>query len=231
MPKKKKGPGGKLNRSEIVQTRLSPKLRWAAEILARKDRRTASSFIEGLVEKAALNETVLMERSKKDFQNNIFYEVPSKRTNRLSIKDAVEYMWSDSEGERFVAFAIAFTELLTPDEEKMWQFINLNFYFWECFTMKVDDPDTTDTERVWPIVDYHTLRRDHLNAYWSIIYGVYMEGEPLDKICEVPGDFDHVGDIRPPNYPIIMKKRMKQIEICEAISKQSKESTPKLKEK
>ena len=42
---RKKGGGGKLNRSEIIQARLDPKLHMAAEIMARAERRTLSSFI------------------------------------------------------------------------------------------------------------------------------------------------------------------------------------------
>src|ERR1700730_16830959 len=52
-PVKKKGAGGKLSRSEILQARLNPKLRFTVELMARLERRTVSSFIEGLIEKAA----------------------------------------------------------------------------------------------------------------------------------------------------------------------------------
>lgn len=208
MSKKKKGPGGNLNRSEIVQTRLSPKLRWAAEILARQDRRTVSSLIEGLVEKAASEEIVNIINSKKDLQNNIFFELPSKRSNPISVKDAVQYMWSESEAERFVAFAIFFPELLTPEEEKMWQFIALNLYFWECFEIRTEQQGKKVASQIWPIVNYQSLKRDNLNTYWDTIHGVYMRDEPPIRIQEVPGNFDHVGDIKPVNHPILMKKGM-----------------------
>ncbi len=51
MAKKRKGGGGKLSRSEVVTVRLDPKLRFAADLAARKQRRTLSSFIEWAVEK------------------------------------------------------------------------------------------------------------------------------------------------------------------------------------
>ena len=50
MKKKKKGGGGELNRSEIVQTRLSPQLKFLAEIAAHNDKRTLSRLIEAAVE-------------------------------------------------------------------------------------------------------------------------------------------------------------------------------------
>lgn len=49
---RKKGGGGKLNRSEILQARLNPKLRLGAEIMVRSQRRTLSSLIETLIEAA-----------------------------------------------------------------------------------------------------------------------------------------------------------------------------------
>ena len=47
--KKRKGGGSKLSRSEIIQVRLDPKLRFTAELAARKHRRTLSSFVEWAV--------------------------------------------------------------------------------------------------------------------------------------------------------------------------------------
>ena len=49
---KRKGGGGKLARSETVTVRLDPKLRYLAELAARKQRRTVSSFIEWAVEQS-----------------------------------------------------------------------------------------------------------------------------------------------------------------------------------
>jgi len=50
--KKSKSGGGKLSRSETVTVRLDPKLRYLAELAARKQRRTVSSFIEWAIEDA-----------------------------------------------------------------------------------------------------------------------------------------------------------------------------------
>lgn len=44
--------GGKLVRSEVIQVRFDPKLKWAAELAASRERRTLSSFVEWAVEKA-----------------------------------------------------------------------------------------------------------------------------------------------------------------------------------
>ena len=47
---RRKGGGSKLSRSETVTVRLDQKLRYLAELAARKYRRTLSSFIEWAIE-------------------------------------------------------------------------------------------------------------------------------------------------------------------------------------
>lgn len=49
MTAKRKAGGPKLTRSEIIQVRFDPRLRWAAELTARVHRQTLSSFIEWAV--------------------------------------------------------------------------------------------------------------------------------------------------------------------------------------
>jgi hypothetical protein len=46
----KRARGGKLGRSATVTVRLDPKTRYLAELMARKQRRTLSSFVEWAVE-------------------------------------------------------------------------------------------------------------------------------------------------------------------------------------
>jgi len=64
---KSKGGGGKLGRSEIIQVRMTPKLKSGAEMAAAKCRRTISSFGEWAIEEAlksqSLNEARRMARS------------------------------------------------------------------------------------------------------------------------------------------------------------------------
>ena len=51
----KKGGGGNLARSQVVTVRFDPKLKFAAEMAARQQRRTISSFIEWAVDEALTN--------------------------------------------------------------------------------------------------------------------------------------------------------------------------------
>src|SRR3954451_23553485 len=50
-----KTSGSNLSRSEVVTVRLDPKLRYLAELAARKQRRTLSSYIEGAIEESLAN--------------------------------------------------------------------------------------------------------------------------------------------------------------------------------
>ena len=113
MVAKKKGAGGKLSRSEIITVRLDPKLRFAAELAARKQRRTLSSFVEWAIEEAVRSVRVL---NKEDISGVVW--------------QAMMQVWDVEEADRLVKLAINFPELLTFDEERLWKIISENPYFW-----------------------------------------------------------------------------------------------------
>lgn len=113
MTAKKKGGGGKLSRSEVVTIRLDPKLRFAAELAARKQRRTLSSFVEWAIEQAVREVKVL---NKDDVMGNTW--------------QAMMLVWDVDEADRLVKLALNFPELLTFDEEKLWKIISENSCFW-----------------------------------------------------------------------------------------------------
>jgi hypothetical protein len=184
MSKKKKGPGGRLNRSEIVQARLSPKIRWAAEILARKERRTVSSLIEGLIEKAAAHEIIEVYNHQRGFQNTLYYELPPTRTMQTTLQNFIEYAWSSREPERFVAFAMNFPELLTAEECGMWEFISRNPNFWEHYEKTDNNGENQDSKKYYQALEYSIL-----NMYWAPIYGYFTGKEPIDTVVNnVPMD-------------------------------------------
>jgi hypothetical protein len=114
MVAKKKGAGGKLSRSEIITVRLDPKLRFAAELAARKQRRTLSSFVEWAIEEAVRNSTVSMIDDTTG-----------------TVWQAMMQVWDVEEADRLVKLAINFPELLTFDEERLWKIISENPYFWD----------------------------------------------------------------------------------------------------
>ena len=102
MVAKKKGAGGKLSRSEVVTVRFDPKLRFAAELAARKQRRTLSSFIEWAAEEAVSKVAV------------------SGDTN---VNGVVNDVWDVDEADRFINLANKYPELLSFDEERLLKLI------------------------------------------------------------------------------------------------------------
>jgi hypothetical protein len=94
--------GGKLSRSEVVTVRLDQKLRYLADLAARKQRRTLSSFIEGAIERA-LAEVKLSETS--------------------TVEQAAGKLWDIDESDRFVKLAFFDENLLTYDEQVIWKLI------------------------------------------------------------------------------------------------------------
>lgn len=111
---KRKGMGGKLGRTETVQVRLDPKLRYTAELAAWKERRTLSSFIEWAV-----------ERSVKEV-----YVARDTHGNLVSASQVADEVWNSIDVYRFLNLAANYPELLSSDEQRIWDFITGNDVFW-----------------------------------------------------------------------------------------------------
>jgi hypothetical protein len=112
MGAKRKGGGGKLSRTETVTVRLDPKLKFAAELAARRHRRTLSSFIEWAVEEAS--EKVVVGLKENETAKYVMADV-----------------WSVNEVDRFFKFAQKYPHLLTHDEEVLWEAIVENTFIWK----------------------------------------------------------------------------------------------------
>ncbi|MDR2166074.1 MAG: hypothetical protein LBO79_10770 [Zoogloeaceae bacterium] len=108
--KQRKGGGGKLTRSETVTIRLDPKLRYLAELAARKQRRTVSSFIEWAVEESLAR---VMLYVGTGYNGN----------DDVSVQDEAGLLWDVDEAERFVRLAVAYPELLTIEEQEKWKML------------------------------------------------------------------------------------------------------------
>lgn len=107
---KKARSGEKSTRSAIASVRFDPKLRYLAELAARKHRRSVSSFVEWAVENS-LKTVVLYDGSSS--QN----DVP------VTIEDEAHRLWDVSEPERLLRLAILYPELLTIEEQEIWKLI------------------------------------------------------------------------------------------------------------
>lgn len=141
-PTKRTGGGSKLARTEIVQVRLDPKLRFAAELSSRRQRRTLSSFIEWAIDEA-VSKTELVHKNRE--------------TGRM--KDVLEIIWHVEEADRFILLALNFPDLLTHEEEVLWNLIRANSFRWlspdsmelegEKWLNKINELDFIRFRAVW----------------------------------------------------------------------------------
>lgn len=91
------------SRKAVVAIRLDPRLRFAAELAAAKERRTLSNFIEWAVEHAVSLIPVLGDKAASEIASDA---------------------WHDDEAIRLLRTATKFEELLNYDEKEIWRLIN-----------------------------------------------------------------------------------------------------------
>ena len=164
-PKKSRG-GSKLSRSEITTIRLDPKLRYLAELAARKQRRTLSSFIEWAVE-STLNRLPISEWDGGEY----------------TFREKAEQLWDVDEADRFAKLAFGFPELMTHDEQVIWKLVKENGGLWRGVFRERDGVWT------WSIseqaLDLARLR-EHFDVFKDVATGKRPASALPDWIKEDP---------------------------------------------
>jgi hypothetical protein len=182
MIKVKKGPGGKLGRSEIIQARLDAKLRLAAEIMARSDRRTLSSFIESLIEQAAKKFMVTRNLFQPWWSEGCEDSMYSK-TDTINVESAVCDIWNDHDSIRFLKFGIHFPNLLNEEEEKLFYGIIRTPHFWMHYPVDVEDEYGNLFARDWVRVEVlEGLVKENLRKYWDQLKAGKITFEKLREL-------------------------------------------------
>jgi uncharacterized protein (DUF1778 family) len=115
--KGRKGGGSKLTRTQTVTVRLDPKLRYLAELAARKHRRTVSSFVEWAVEES-LSKVILKEG---DSQEDIA---------EINAADEAERLWDVDEPDRLAKLAFSYPEMLNHEEQLLWKLAKESDFLW-----------------------------------------------------------------------------------------------------
>jgi hypothetical protein len=148
---------GSGKRSEVVTVRLDPKLKYLAELAARKQRRPLSSYVEWAIEQS-LSQVHLEE----DFNNNT-----------VSVADAerMHHLWDLDEADRIVRLAVTYPELLTHEEQMVWKLIRENGLLWKG-KYAGDPPQWT-----WQ-VEESSILWDRLREYWPILLAVANGSRP-----------------------------------------------------
>lgn len=158
MAEKKSSGGSKLSRTQTVTVRFDPKLRYLAELAARKQRRTVSSFIEWAVEESL---------------SRIYLSGDSGRPVMLS--DESNSLWDVDEAERFARLAISYPDLLTHDEQILWKLIG------DTELLNLGRKDYSPTGQ-WDENNLRTLVYPEIRKNWEAFSAVAVGTETRDSL-------------------------------------------------
>lgn len=105
----------KVTKSQVLSIRLDPQLKYLAELISRKERRSLSNYIEWAVEKSV------------EMSNITVQEMAGQPT----LWEAKCLIWDIDEADRFVKLKKYFPDLLTYDDAIIWKIIKERPYFWK----------------------------------------------------------------------------------------------------
>lgn len=143
---RRKTGGGKLSRSETVSVRLDPKLRYLAELAAKRQRRALSSYIEWAIEHS-------LGSVQLDLNGN------------ATIADEAEALWDVDEADRFAKLALRHQDLLTHEEQVLWKLVRENGLLWRGRYAGFDQEFTWDVEE-------RSLNFERLREHWGLFQKV-----------------------------------------------------------
>ncbi len=192
---RKKGGGGKLSRSEIIQARLDPRLHSAAELMARMERRTLSSFIERSIEQ--MGKTQKVKRNLFNSWMSPNYEIFNRdqlysRWDEVTVEQAVQDIDANHEAIKFFKFASYFPALLTHEEEELFRSIISIPYFWMYYPVNTEDHSGKIVHTAWLQVNaFEGLVQENLIEYWDVLKTnqadfEYLESLPTGKEIPAP---------------------------------------------
>lgn len=156
--------GGKLTKSESVQVRFDPLVKWAAEILAADQRRSLSSLVEWAVEKAV---------------QQIDVYCGSQEKAPLTAWDVAVKCWHINPVWRLYKLSENFPELLTFDDRNRWEIVRYLVYVEREINPRepiggqfIDPAWLAGLTAVWPYIvehaghdfDWAELREKYLKA-------------------------------------------------------------------
>ena len=110
MTEKKRKPKATGPRTEVFAMRLDPKLKYLAEIGARKQRRSLANFIEWALDEALKN-VKLVETGEFNGQSDLSVHVEANK------------LWDLEPSDRLIKLAESYPDLLTYEEQLIWKAI------------------------------------------------------------------------------------------------------------
>ena len=149
-----------IRRSEVVTVRLDPKLKYLAELAARRQRRTLSSFIEWAIEHSL---------------TRLHPAYAAQADDAPTFMDAAPVLWDVDEADRLAKLALNYPELLNHEEQLIWKLICENGFLWKG---RYDKPGG---EWQWNVVA-NNLLIDRLRQHWDTFRDVARGKQPASAL-------------------------------------------------
>jgi hypothetical protein len=144
---KRRGLLDGIRKSEVVTVRLDPRLKYLAELAARRQRRPLSSYIEWAIE-----ESLARVYPSAD---------PNREHEPETFKDIASALWDVDEPDRFARLAIRYPDLLDHEEQRLWKLIRECGYLWK------GSYGGPDVEWQWTVSE-KSLNWERLREHWDI---------------------------------------------------------------
>lgn len=177
-PEKKRSGSSKQPRSETVTIRLDPKMKYLAEIAARKQRRTLSSFIERAVERSFEGVTLLDYRLENS---------PNMREDKTLV-GLSHSLWSPDESERLLRLAILCPELLSEAEEEIWNCVIRSGFLKEAYKKKNHSPYLATIKGEWDMEYLETCAFPNLRRFLPSLMETYKNFPPGSSEAKKAGE-------------------------------------------
>jgi hypothetical protein len=164
----RRGGVSKLARTETVTVRLDSKLRYLAELAARVQRRTVSSFIEWAIQ-ASLAQVKFSDT----------------KDGTRSVADESENLWDVDEADRFVKLAFHHPNLMTYEEQVLWKTIQKTSYLWN---ERINNEGDFDWKVEETNLDKNLLRND-----WGYFVAITKGEDVSNWFLLQRGRFESIG--------------------------------------
>jgi hypothetical protein len=158
---KRKGGGGKLARSKIVTVRMDAQLEYLADLAARKQRRTLSSFIEWAVQQS-FKTVELYHGNGQDYDESVF------------LSDVENQLWDVDQSERFARLAIRYPDLLTHEEQERWKMLTDS-------QLLLPATERRNGQRVWDWSKLEDVVFPMLRRHWVALLVAHEAGTEASK--------------------------------------------------
>jgi hypothetical protein len=160
----------KPTKTETLAIRLDPKVKYGLEILAREQRRSITSLVEWVINDALRTHLRISYSTDK-------IQTEGGGTYRRSYDEFVlDYLWDSDEVIRLIKLADYNPDLLTYEENKVWNLIQENAFYW------VGKLDEKKDRFIWDTSDISSLRIQIVQAHFQELKEVANSQKDMEQI-------------------------------------------------